>query len=90
MTDKGVHRQVLELGMPMAVAMCLLETDVARVFTDAGMPLFKECSNVVSIVCQYLKGHVCKSLVTNILTFFVQAVNTSFVHIILTESSVIW
>jgi hypothetical protein len=36
MTDQGVHRQVLELGMPMAVAMCLLETDVARVFTDAG------------------------------------------------------
>ncbi|KAG0556773.1 hypothetical protein KC19_11G078000 [Ceratodon purpureus] len=30
---------VLELGMPMAVAMSLLETDVARVFTDAGATL---------------------------------------------------
>lgn len=49
MTDQGVHRQVLELGMPMAVAMCLLETDVARVFTDAGAPLIQECSTVVSI-----------------------------------------
>lgn len=36
MTDQVVHRQVLALGMPMAVAMCLLETDVTRAFTDAG------------------------------------------------------
>lgn len=36
MTDKELHRQVLSLGMPMAVAMCLLETDVTRAFTDAG------------------------------------------------------
>ena len=41
MTDQEVHRQVLELGMPMAVSMCLLETDVARVFTDAGTPVIK-------------------------------------------------
>lgn len=39
MTDRVVHRQVLALGMPMAVAMCLLETDVTRAFTDAGTPV---------------------------------------------------
>lgn len=30
---------VLALGMPMAVAMCLLETDITRAFTDAGATL---------------------------------------------------
>jgi hypothetical protein len=33
------HSQVLALGMPMAVAMSLLETDVMRAFTDAGKKL---------------------------------------------------
>lgn len=46
MTDQGVHRQVLELGMPMAVAMCLLETDVARVFTDAGITVIQVYSSL--------------------------------------------
>ncbi|XP_024368803.1 uncharacterized protein [Physcomitrium patens] len=35
----AVYDLVLSLGMPMAVAMCLLETDVTRAFTDAGSTL---------------------------------------------------
>jgi hypothetical protein len=38
MTDKGEYRQVFALGMPMAVSLCLLETDVMQAFTDAGPP----------------------------------------------------
>jgi len=31
--------QVFALGMPMAVSLCLLETDVMQAFTDAGSTL---------------------------------------------------
>jgi uncharacterized membrane protein len=39
MTNKGEYRQVFALGMPMAVSLCLLETDVMQAFTDAGSTL---------------------------------------------------
>lgn len=50
----------------MAVAMCLLEIDVTRAFTDAGMHVIQVCLNIVIVFWKYLKEHVCKSLVTSI------------------------